>query len=126
MQFLALSFVPIQAMALTADEVLIKIGSFGRYQFRLLIFANVLGFFWLAWPMLINTFITAEPGWRCVANSTECQMDGIVYTEDDNYNLRCNMSRAAWEFVGEYTSVVTQVQTVVSQERLFLIKNHLP
>ncbi|XP_058952863.1 organic cation transporter protein [Pocillopora verrucosa] len=115
-------------MALTADEVLIKIGSFGRYQFRLLIFANVLGFFWLAWPMLINTFITAEPGWRCVANSTECQMDGIVYTEDDNYNLRCNMSRAAWEFVGEYTSVVTQFDLVcdkaiygtVSSSLLFL------
>ncbi|RMX48945.1 hypothetical protein pdam_00008289 [Pocillopora damicornis] len=128
MQFLALSFIPIQAMALTADEVLIKIGSFGRYQFRLLIFANVLGFFWLAWPMLINTFITAEPGWRCVANSTECQMDGIVYTEDDNYNLRCNMSRTAWEFVGEYTSVVTQFDLVcdkaiygtVSSSLLFL------
>lgn len=102
-------------MALTADEVLAKIGSFGRYQFRLLIFANVLGFFWLAWPMLITTFITAEPGWRCVRNSTECQTDGIVYPGDGNYNLRCNMSREAWEFVDEYTSVVTQVEAVGSQ-----------
>nr|XP_058941384.1 organic cation transporter protein-like [Pocillopora verrucosa] len=115
-------------MALTADQVLTKIGSFGRYQLRLLIFASILGWFWFAWPLLLSTFIAAEPGWRCVANSTECQIGAIVYPGDNNYDLRCNMSRVAWEFVGEYTSVVTQFDLVcdkaiygtVSSSLLFL------
>lgn len=110
-----LSFLSVQAMALTADQVLTKIDSFGRYQLCLLIFASILGWFWFAWPLLLSTFIAAEPGWRCVANSTECQIGAIVYPGDNNYDLRCNMSRGAWEFVGEYTSVVTQVQTLVSE-----------
>ncbi|XP_022799698.1 solute carrier family 22 member 5-like [Stylophora pistillata] len=115
-------------MDLTADQALTKIGSFGRYQLRLLTFASILGWFWFAWPALLSTFIAAEPGWHCVANSTECQTDAIVYLGDDNYDLRCNMSRRAWEFVGDYTSVITQFDLVcdkaiygtVSSSLLFL------
>ena len=47
---------------LTADQILERIGSFGRYQLILLIFANVIAFFWFAWPILVITFVAAEPG----------------------------------------------------------------
>lgn len=98
----------------TADQVLEKIGSFGRYQLILLIFANMLAFFWYGWPLLITTFIAAEPGWRCVRNSSECTVKGTVQPWADTYDDRCNMSRGAWTFDADYTSVVTQVSRAYS------------
>ena len=96
-------------MTLNADQALEKIGSYGRYQLRLIIMANILGWFCFTWPLLVTTFIAAEPGWRCVANSSECKLNGTVNPGDDNFDLRCNISRDAWEFVHEYTSVVKEV-----------------
>ncbi len=101
-------------MALTADQVLEKIGSFGRYQLLLLIFGNVLVWFWYGWPLILSTFIAAEPGWRCVenSNSSECKVNGTVFPGDEYYEHRCDISRDAWEFVDDFTSVVTEVTTV--------------
>ena len=103
---------PKAVMALNADQILEKIGSFGRYQLRLIIMANILGWFWFAWPLLVTTFIAAEPGWRCVVNSSECKLNGTANPGDDNFDLRCDMSRDDWEFVDDYTSVVTEVTMV--------------
>ncbi|KAJ7383542.1 hypothetical protein OS493_027205 [Desmophyllum pertusum] len=98
-------------MALTTDQYLEKIGSFGRYQITLLIFLNGLIFFWFGWPVMIVAFITAEPAWRCVANSSVCQLAGTMKPRHDNYSFRCNISRDQWEFVDDFTSVVTEVDT---------------
>ena len=40
-------------------------------------------------------------------------MNATMSPGDDNYDLRCNMSRESWQFVGDHTSVVTQVISVV-------------
>ena len=98
-------------MALTADQVFEKIGSFGRYQLLILILANVNEWFWFGWPVLLMTFIAAEPAWRCIGNSgnvTECPLEETMKPEHKNYAFRCNISRSSWEFVDDFTSVVTQ------------------
>jgi len=101
-------------MALTTDQYLEKIGSFGRYQILLLVFLNGLIFFWFGWPVMIVTFITAEPAWRCVANSSVCQLNGTMKPKHDNYSFRCDIDRDQWEFVDDFTSVVTEVSEFIN------------
>ena len=36
-------------------------------------------------------------------------MNGTVYPGDDNFDHTCDISRDAWEFVDDYTSIVTEV-----------------
>ena len=95
-------------MALTADQLFEEIGSFGRYQLFILMLANVNVWFWFGWPVLLMTFIAAEPAWRCIGNVTECPLNGTMKLGHDNYTLRCDISRNSWEFVDDFTSVVTQ------------------
>lgn len=99
-------------MALTTDQYLEKIGSFGRYQILLVVFLNGLIFFWFGWPVMIVAFITAEPAWRCVSNSSVCTLEGSMRPRDDNYSFRCNIPRDQWEFVEDFTSVVTEFDLV--------------
>ena len=112
-------------MALTADQVFDKIGSFGRFQILMLLMCNILEWFWFGWPVLLMTFIAAEPSWRCVnndinqrnsslgnsslGNTVECPLKGTMSPGGKNYNFRCGISRKSWEFDNDYTSVVTQV-----------------
>ena len=119
-------------MALTADQVFDKIGSFGRFQLLMLLMCNILEWFWFGWPVLLMTFIAAEPSWRCVnndinqrnsslgnssfgnsslGNTVECPLKGTMSPGGKNYNFRCSISRKSWEFDNDYTSVVTQVFT---------------
>ena len=95
-------------MALSTDDVFEKIGSFGRYQLFILILFNIIEWFWFGWPILLMTFIAAEPAWRCIGNVTECPLNGTMKPGHDNYTLRCDISRKSWEFVDDFTSVVTQ------------------
>ena len=97
-------------MALTVDEALEKVGTFGRFQILLLLFSNCLRWVWSGWPILVMTFLSAEPSWRCVANSTVCTLSGAINVGDDDYDKRCNMSRTEWEFSPDFTSVVTEVR----------------
>ena len=60
-------------MALSVDEVFDHIGSFGKYQKLLLLGCSILVFFWFGFPVLIMTFLTADPGWKCVHNSSVCR-----------------------------------------------------
>ena len=111
----------ILVMALTADGVFEKIGSFGRYQLLILILFNIIEWFWFGWPVLLMTFIAAEPAWRCISNNTQCALNGTMKPGSNNYDFRCNISRKSWEFVDDFTSVVTQVslhlETSVREER---------
>ena len=115
----------IRLMAFTTDQVFEKIGSFGRYQILLLIYANLLVCFWFAWPTLLATFIAAEPGWRCVenGNNSECKVNGTVYPSDENFDHRCDIAREAWEFVDDYTSVVTEVTGTAHSHSHFACSN---
>lgn len=97
-------------MALTVDQVLDKIGSFGRYQWILLgIFCFItvpIGTF----PIMVATFITAEPDWVCVkGNNSVCNFTKPVSVRSEDYWARCHMPRDNWTFVKGFTSVVTEV-----------------
>lgn len=94
-------------MALTVDQMFDKIGSFGRYQKLLLLGCNGLVFFWFGFPVLIMTFITPDPGWKCVANSSECTFNETSLLPSDK--RRCDLNRSEWTFTDDFTSVATEV-----------------
>ena len=98
---------------LTTDEVLEKIGSFGRYQIVLNIFFNLCYAFWWSIPVMGAIFIAAEPGWRCKNNAT-CPFTETISLGDDKYSYRCDIPREDWEFTNDFTSVVTEVCPVTS------------
>ena len=97
-------------MALTTDQALDKVGSFGRFQLLLLLFGNALVWVWSGWPLLVMTFTAAEPPWKCVTNSSVCTFPGKIIPGDDDYEKRCSMPRGDWEFSDDFTSVVTEVR----------------
>lgn len=99
-------------MALDVDQVLEQIGSMGRYQIRLLCVLSYVGFFLTGFQTMLMTFITVEPGWRCVTNSSLCNATGIFHPGDDGYDFRCDMKlpRVEWEYEDIYTSTVTEVR----------------
>ena len=94
--------------ALTTDEVLEKIGSFGRYQIALNIFSNLIYAFWWSVPVMGMIFIAGEPGWKCKNNAT-CPFTETINLGDKNYPFRCNISREEWEFADDFTSIITEV-----------------
>ena len=100
-------------MALTADEVLEKVGSFGWFQKRLLILFNLLTALLFGWSVMVTGIITAEPDWKCAKNSSVCTYDGAINVGNPNYDARCNMSRGEWDFVDGMTSVITEVRLTV-------------
>lgn len=102
-------------MALTADEVLEKVGSFGWFQKRLLILFNLLTALLFGWSVMVTGIITAEPAWKCVKNSSVCTYDGAISVGNTNYDARCNMSRSEWDFVDGMTSVITEFDLVCSK-----------
>ena len=95
-------------MALTVDQVFDKIGSLGRYQILLLVGCNGLVFFWFGFPVLIMTFITPDPGWKCVANSSQCRINETSLPPSDK--RRCDFDRSEWMFNDDYTSAATEVR----------------
>jgi len=103
-------------MKLTTDEILEKIGSFGRYQILLNIYFNIAYGFWWAFPVLVMVFIASEPGWKCKNNST-CPFTGTISLGDDEYKYRCKIPREDWEFADDFTSVVTEVNTTISLKK---------
>ena len=96
-------------MKLTTDEVLGKIGSFGRYQILLNIYFNIAYAFWWAFPMMVMVFIASGPGWKCKNNIT-CSLTGTIRLGDDEYKHRCEIPREDWRFADDFTSVVTEVR----------------
>ncbi|XP_078366996.1 solute carrier family 22 member 15-like isoform X2 [Oculina patagonica] len=104
-------------MKLTTDEVLEKIGSFGRYQIVLNIFFNIAYGFWWGFPVMVMVFIASEPGWRCKNNST-CPYTGTISLGHDNYKYRCKIPREDWEFTDDFTSVVTEFDLVCDRGSL--------
>ena len=98
-------------MGLTVDQVFNKIGSFGKYQKLLLLGCNGLVFFWFGFPVLIMTFLTADPGWKCVHNSSFCHFNKTMAASNKD---RCKMPRSEWEYSNDFTSVVTEVKPIIA------------
>ena len=104
------SFLAAMNQQLTTDEVLLKIGSYGRFQIILTVFVNIAYGLWWGFPLYVMMFIASEPGWKCEThvNST-CPFNKTIHLEDDEYSFRCNIPRKDWTFEHDRTSVVTQV-----------------
>ena len=90
---------------LTVEGFLEKVGGHGKFQ---LLLEGV--FFLFTFPtmfqILIMVFAGLEPEWRCVSNSTVCNLNGTFTSQN---NLRCEIPRSEWEFTKpkEY-SIVTE------------------
>lgn len=97
-------------MELSTDELLEKIGSFGRYQILLNVFCNLAYMLWWGIPVMIMVFIASDPGWRCKNNATICPFKETIRLGDDNFSFRCDIPRDDWEFGSDFTSIVTEVK----------------
>ena len=102
-------------MALTIDDVMDKIGSFERYQLRMLFMFGLMKIFGSGFQVMIPTFLSIEPAWRCRDNSSACNLTGIFKPGDENYNFRCSIPRDEWEFDTSeiISSVVTEVRWIM-------------
>ena len=96
-------------MAVSVDNVLKEIGGYSRYQILILQLVGFIEFATSSFHVMIITFIAGEPTWECVANSTVCNITGVVGTASDHYTARCDMPRSAWKFSDTFTSTVTEV-----------------
>jgi len=104
-------------MKLTTDKFLEKIGSFGRYQIALAVLVNLGYAFWWSFPVMVMVFIASEPGWRCKNNVT-CPFTETISIGHDNYKHRCDIPREDWEFVDDFTSIVTEFDLVCDRGSL--------
>lgn len=97
-------------MSYQTEQVIQKVGSFGRYQLRI---CGMIGYSMIisTLVLLVMTFSTAEPAWRCKTNSTSCQLNGTFKVGDKHYEHRCNIPRSDWEFDAgaSFNSIVTEV-----------------
>ena len=101
-------------MVSTIDDVFKKIGEFRRFQWCLLTAMGYAMMSLQAFPIMIVSFITAEPDWKCVdgyMNNTVCRFNKSITLTSDDYKARCKMPREAWMFVDDFTSAVTEVGT---------------
>ncbi|KAK3714235.1 hypothetical protein QZH41_018388 [Actinostola sp. cb2023] len=103
----------------TTDEVLDKIGSFGRYQIRLLMIMGFMKVFGDAFMAMITKFLAADPPWTCVTNSSSCNITGNIEKGHEYYKLRCSLNRSEWEFnTTEFTSIVSEWDLVCDRSSL--------
>jgi len=95
---------------LTSEEVIEKIGGFGRFQLRIVLLLGC-GMVFTNMVLMVMTFSTAEPPWKCSINSTACTMNGSFSPGKPHYDFRCNLSRKDWQFDvdGDFDSIVTEV-----------------
>ena len=88
------------------DQILLQIGEMGRFQIML---EAMFCFFQLPYTfqILLPYFTQDSPTWRCVANSTVCNVTGALKSDND---LRCTLPRSEWEYTTpkDY-SIVTEV-----------------
>ena len=101
-------------MALTVDDVMDKIGSFARYQYRMLFIFGFMKIFGDGFQIMIPTFLSIEPAWRCRDNSSACNLTGVFKPGDKHYNFRCSIPRDEWVFDTSeiISSVVTEVKWI--------------
>jgi len=99
-------------MSSSSEKVIESVGGFGWYQLRLCFILGYAITFCSA-VLMVMTFSTAEPPWRCTANTTSCTMNGTFKVGHKHYDHRCNIPRSDWQFAaeGDFDSIVTEVKT---------------
>ena len=101
------------------DHVLPLIGELGRYQIIVLVILSLAvmppSLQWLG-----IYFLADDPPWRCVTNSTKCNISGVINADSPWDNLRCKLPREDWEYVeGKYYSIVTEVRKFLLLRYIF-------
>jgi len=102
-------------MVETSEQLIESLG-FGPYQLRIVFLVGIIVYFCSA-SLMVMTFSTAEPPWKCAENSTLCSLKGSYKPGDKEYNYRCGIPRDAWTFdvKGDFDSIVTEVQVRESE-----------
>ncbi|XP_046846067.1 solute carrier family 22 member 16-like [Xenia sp. Carnegie-2017] len=107
-------------MTLSIDEVFQEIGEFHKFQWLMLTIIGYTVFATGTFPVMIVTFITAEPNWQCVKgyNSSICNFNESIGLTSKYYKDRCDMPREAWTYVEGFTSTVTEYDLVCDKSIL--------
>ena len=112
------------------DDILHKIGSFGKYQILLFAFCAVRDIF-SSWLMMFFMFSNAHPGFRCASTAdVNVTAEGPFYHDvtnemtslanftdsDDDINKCTSHGIPCTEFVfnDDFTSIITEVRTIDS------------
>ena len=95
--------------ALSVDELIERVGPFGRYQIRTqaIFFVFMLP---LTYQVLIMYFAAENPPWRCKEGSKTCHHQGLVTSNMGKwFRQRCKLNRSEWEYsTGKKLSIVTE------------------
>ncbi|XP_046846762.1 solute carrier family 22 member 15-like [Xenia sp. Carnegie-2017] len=107
-------------MTLSIDEVFQEIGEFHKFQWLMLTIIGYTVFATGTFPVMIVTFIAAEPNWQCVKgyNSSICNFNESIGLTSKYYKDRCDMPREAWTYVEGFTSTVTEYDLVCDKSIL--------
>ena len=100
-------------MTLSIDATFAKVGEFRQFQWFYIIIFGYVNLALNMFPVMIVSFITAEPDWECVdgyMNNTVCRFNSSISLTSDDYKARCKMPRESWKYVDGFTSVVTEVR----------------
>ena len=90
---------------LNIGMVLPYIGEFGRFQ-KILCMIGFVVCLPTSFQVLIMYFSTITPPWKCIVNSTVCNLNGTMLADD---NRRCLMPRSQWYYTeSKKFSLVTQ------------------
>jgi len=104
------------------DQILVKIGEFGRFQ---ILMEAIQCFLQIPYTLMILLpyFTQDSPAWKCSTNSTKCNVTGELPSEN---KLRCSIPRSEWDYVlpKEY-SIVTQFDLYCEKEAYSLLATSL-
>ncbi|XP_046846068.1 organic cation transporter protein-like [Xenia sp. Carnegie-2017] len=106
-------------MVLTIDEAFREVGEFHKFHWLMIILFGYTYFALASFPLMVVTFITAEPNWQCVKgyNSSICNFNKSIGLTSKHYKDRCDMPREAWTVEG-FTSTVTEYDLVCDKSIL--------
>ena len=95
------------------DHVLPLIGELGRHQIIVLVILSLAVMpASLQWSVIY--FLADDPPWRCVTNSTKCNVSELIKAGSTWNTLRCKIPREDWEYVeGKHYSIVTEVRKLL-------------
>lgn len=108
------------------EKVFESIGGFGKFQVKFyLLFGYVVVL--VSAVLMVMTFSTAEPPWRCAANSSQCTLNGTFKIGDEHYDYRCKLPRKDWQFAvdGKFDSIVTEVKHLIAFIVCEVYKNYI-
>ena len=100
------------------EDLLAKVGEFGRYQWVLTGVLSMMMMTMSIHPVLM-VFVALDPSWECNKdnNSTSCHLNGSLPSDDER---RCDMRRGDWKYTQPpHFSIISQFD-VICHRRWFI------